>query len=73
MFRKLIEESFEFPIAETLHTFWPMGCNLSGNPHLHDSALSRLSVMDVGDFGFSLIGFDEEEMAQGVSIITEMF
>ena len=50
-----------------------MGCNLSGNPHLHDSALSRMSVMDVGDFGFSLIGFNEEEMAQGVSIITEMF
>ena len=50
-----------------------MGCNLSGNPHLHESALSQLLVDGDEDFGFNLLGFDEEEIAQGVSIIKMMF
>ena len=33
-FRRLIEKRYEFPIADALHCFWPIGCNLSGNPYL---------------------------------------
>ena len=50
-----------------------MGCNLSGNPHLHESALSQMLVDGDEDFGFTLLGFNEEEVAQGVSIIKTMF
>ena len=40
-FRKRVEQFYEFKIAEALHSFWPTGCNLSGNPLLSLSKLSK--------------------------------
>ena len=62
-FRRLVEKRYEFPLADALHCFWPIGCNLSGNPYL--SAKETLHL-NLGDNKLFLIGCDEERIAHGV-------
>ena len=69
-FRRLIEEKYEFLIADALHCFWPIGCNLSGNPYL--SAKEVLNL-DLGDNKLLLIGCDEERIAYGTYMIDNTF
>ena len=64
-----MEQLYEFKIAEALHSFWPTGCNLSGNPHLTDNEQSRI---DHADCCLPLLGCDEEELSRGISIIDLM-
>jgi hypothetical protein len=61
-----VEKLFEFPIAEALHSFWPTGCNLSGNPHLTDK---EHSCIKEADCCLPLLGCEEEEISRGVAII----
>ena len=61
-FRRLIEKKYEFPIADALYCFWPIGFNLSGNPYL--SAKEALNL-DLRSNTLLLIGGDEERMANG--------
>ena len=65
-----MEKLYEFKIAEALHSFWPTGCNLSGNPHLTDSEHTQIN--NDGRF-LPLLGCDEENVSRGISIIDYMF
>ena len=69
-FRRLIEEKYEFLIADTLHCFWPSDCNLSGNPYL--SAREVLNL-DLRHNKLLLIGCDEERVANGFYMIENTF
>ena len=64
-----MEQLYEFKIAEALHSFWPQGCNLSGNPHLTDNEQSRIDHVDCC---LPLLGCDEEDQSRGISIIDYM-
>ena len=61
-----MEELYEFKIAETLHSFWPTGCNLSGNPHLTDSEKTHINN---DSCCLPFLGCDEENISKGISII----
>ena len=69
-FRRLIKKKYDFPIADALNCFWPIGCNFSGNPHL--SAKEALNS-DLRSNTFLLIGCDEERIANGTYMIDNTF